>query len=332
MHLTEKLFDLPEETAAATRAPAMRRHIDASEVRFIKLGKGGTWEKDCIEGRDPSIRFGFDNPHHSDCLRGDWSTLERYWRQHKSPAEATKIVSQTRDFYTLGSDALWITFYKRKLYWCFADTTVIELEPNGSRVRKVIDGWRCTNTAGDTTLFTDSLSGRLTKVQGFRGTICKVHEQEYLLDRLNGLTPKDVQSAASKLEALRTSAEPLIQRLHWKDFELLVDLILSRAGWQRLSKLGETEKSIDLELLLPVTGDRAFVQVKSSASLEDLKDYIRQYREMEQYQKMLFVVHTAHPALRECAKAEEITFCGLEEVASLVVDSGLTKWLIQKAT
>jgi hypothetical protein len=306
-------------------------HIDASEVRFIKLGKRGTWEKECIEGPVPSIRFGFDNPHHADCLHGDWSTLERYWRQHKSPAEATKIVSQTRDFYTLGPDALWITFYKRKLYWCFADATVVEREPNGSRIRKTIDGWHCTNTAGDT-LFTDSLSGRLTKVQGFRGTICNVREQEYLLDRLNGLVLKDVQSARSDLKALKTSTTLLIQRLHWKDFELLVDLILSRAGWQRLSKLGETEKYIDLELLLPVTGRRAFVQVKSSASLEDLKAYIAQYRAMDQYQEMLFVVHTADPALRECAKAEKITFFGLDEIASLAVDSGLTQWLIQKAT
>jgi len=305
--------------------------INPSEVRFIKLGRGGMWEKDCIEGPTPSIRFGFDNPHHANCLRGDWETLEQYWRQDKRPAEVTKIVSQTKDFYTLGTDALWITFYNRKLYWCFADTTVIELEPHGSRIRKAIDGWRCTDAAGNL-LFVDSLSGRLTKVQGFRGTICNVHEREYLLARLNGAPLKDVQSTAGNLESLKTSVTPLIQRLHWKDFELLVDLILTRAGWQRLSALGKTEKSIDLELLLPVTARRAFVQVKSSATIQELKDYIARYRAMEQYQEMLFVVHTADPSLREYAKAEEVTFLGLEDIASLAVDSGLTQWLIQKAT
>lgn len=305
--------------------------INPSEVRFIKLGQGGMWEKGCIEGTTPSVRFGFDNPHHEDCLRGNWNVLEQYWRDLKRPAEATKIVNQTKDFYTLGANALWITFYKRKLYWCFADTQVIEVEPHGSRLRKAIGGWHCDDGAGNP-LYVDSLSGRLTQVQGFRGTICNVREREYLLARLNGAALKDVQEAATKLELLKSSVEPIIQRLHWKDFELLVDLILTRAGWQRLSPLGKTEKSIDLEMLLPVTGRRAFVQVKSSSSLQELKNYTEQYKAMDQYEEMLFIVHTADPSLREYAKEQEITFMGLAEVASLAVDSGLTQWLIQKAT
>lgn len=84
-------------------------------------------------------------------------------------------------------------------------------------------------------------------------------------------------------------------------------------------------------MLLPVTGRRAFVQVKSSSTLQELKDYTAQYRAMDQYEEMLFVVHTADPSLRVHAKEEEVTFLDLEEVASLAVDSGLTQWLIQKA-
>lgn len=305
--------------------------INPSEVRFIKLGKGGMWERECIEGATPSVRFGFDNPHHEACLQGDWNILEQYWRARKSQAQTTKIVSQTKDFYTLGADALWITFYERKLYWCFADTEVMEVEPHGSRIRKAIGSWRCDDVAGNT-LYVDSLSGRLTKVQGFRGTICNVRECEYLLARLNGASLKDVQNAASMLESLKESVSPIIQRLHWKDFELLVDLVLTRAGWQRLSQLGKTEKSIDLEMLLPVTGRRAFVQVKSSSTIQELKDYAEQYNAMDQYEEMLYVVHTADSSLREYAKKKEIIFMGLEEVASLAVDSGLTQWLIQKAT
>ncbi len=289
--------------------------INPYEVRFIKLGRGGMWERDCIEGATPSVRFGFNNPHHEDCLRGNWDVLEQYWRTRKRQAEATKIVSQTKDFYTLGPDALWITFFNRKLYWCFADTTVTEVEPHGSRLRKAIGGWRCDDVAGNT-LYIDSLSGRLTKVQGFRGTICSVREREYLLARLNGAALKDVQEAASRLESLKESVSPLIQRLHWKDFELLVDLILTRAGWQRLSPLGKTEKSIDLEMLLPVTNSRAFVQVKSSSTLQELKDYTEQYNAMDHYEEMLYIVHTADPSLREYANEQEITFMGLEEVAS----------------
>lgn len=217
------------------------------------------------------------------------------------------------------------------MYWCFADTDVVELEPHGSRLRRAIDGWRCTDAAGNELLI-ESLSGRLTKVQGFRGTICNVHERDYLVARLNGESLQDVQDAAMSLESLRASIAPLIQRLHWKDFELLVDLVLTRAGWQRLSPLGKTQKSIDLEMLLPVDGRRAFVQVKSAATLQDLKDSADQYHAMDQYEEMLFVVHTADPSLREHAKEAEVTFIGVEELASLTVNSGLTQWLIQRAT
>jgi hypothetical protein len=128
--------------------------IAPTEVRFIKLGKGGMWERDCIEGPVPKIRFGFDNPHHQACSKGDWDRLDAYWRE-KNPGEATKIINQTQDFYNLDMSTLWITFYERKLYWCFADSNVVEIEQGGSRIRKAINGWRCTDIS-DNTLYSDS--------------------------------------------------------------------------------------------------------------------------------------------------------------------------------
>jgi Restriction endonuclease len=304
--------------------------IATTEVRFIKLGKGGMWERDCIEGLEPTIRLGFDNPYHQACSEGDWEPVEAYWKA-QSPGQATKIINQTRDFYTLDRNSLWITFYKQKLYWCFADPYVVEVEPGGSRIRKVINDWRCTDIAGNT-LFSASLSGRLTQMQGFKGTICSVREQKYLLSRINCEPLHDVQKAKDALEGLKNQVMPLIQRLNWKDFELLVDLIFARSGWQRLSTLGKTEKSIDLELLLPVSGRRAFVQVKSTAGLSDLKNYIAAFQVMEQFQEMFFIVHTAEGDLQSQAVLDGITLWGLSEIASLVVDSGLSQWLIQRTS
>jgi hypothetical protein len=305
--------------------------VAPSAFRFIKLGTGGGWKPDCIEGPSPTIRLGFDNPYHDACLKGAWRTLEDFWSQSKRKAEATKTVNQTRDFYTLGADALWITFYNRKLYWCFAHPEVTELEPGGSRIRNVIGKWRCTSLSGKP-LLVDNLSGKLTKMQGFRGTICDVHEHDYLLAKLNDAALPDVKQAEISLKALKTSISPLIQRLHWKDFELLVDLVFTRAGWQRLSQLGKTEKSIDLEVFMPVTAHRAFVQVKSSSTLDELKSYVSDFRSMKQYQEMFYVVHTSGEALHEYARAEGITFIGLDDVASLTIDSGLAQWLIQRTS
>lgn len=304
--------------------------ISANHARFIKLGAGGSWEEKCIDGKKPTIRLGFNNPNHQACLDGDWEVVKDYYKQ-RQPKQATKIVNQIKDFYELGSDTIWITFYKRRLYWCFADPKITELAPGDSRLRQVSGKWNCTDTKG-AELLIDSLSGRLTKVIGFQGTICKVHKKDYLISRINGDLQPDIQHAAASLEEVRKSLKPLLQRLHWKDFELLVDLIFSRSGWQRLSPLGKTEKSIDLELILPVTGRRSFVQVKSQANLADLKQSVAHYRSMDQYEEMFFIVHTAGQSLQVYAKSENINLIGLEELSVLVVDFGLCSWLIQRVS
>ena len=44
-----------------------------------------------------------------------------------------------------------------------------------------------------------------------------------------------------------------------KDFELLVNLVFSDDGWRMLCVVGRTQKMIDLDILLPSTGERAFL-------------------------------------------------------------------------
>ena len=56
--------------------------VKASNALFIKLGEAGNLEKDCIENEN-TIRLGFHNPHHEDCLKGNWDILENYWMHHK---------------------------------------------------------------------------------------------------------------------------------------------------------------------------------------------------------------------------------------------------------
>ena len=128
----------------------------------------------------------------------------------------------------------------------------------------------------------DNLSGALTKVQGFRGTICKVEAAAYLIRKLNGETQPEVAKAEQALSELECALVPLICRLGWKDFELLTDLVFTQAGWQRIGSLGKTEKSIDLDLMSPVTGKRAFVQVKSQANLKTFRQYKKSFEGMDE--------------------------------------------------
>lgn len=307
-----------------------RPPITANEVRFIKLGAKGSWEKMCIEGPEPCIRLGFRTSHHSQSLAGDWQVLADHWRnvEKRTPGKTTEFLSQVKAFYTLGESTLWITFYKRKLYWCRARSTVNELE-DGSRIRRVIGSWSSTDRNGHE-LQVDNLSGALTKVQGFQGTICKVQAADYLIRKLNGEIQPEVAVAEQALDALECALAPLVRKLGWKDFELLTDLVFTQAGWQRIGALGKTEKSIDLDLMSPVTGKRAFVQVKSQANLATFLQYKESFERMDQYDEMYFVVHSPSADLAGHREDSSIVLLTGERLAKLVVSAGLTSWVLRK--
>jgi hypothetical protein len=86
--------------------------------------------------------------------------------------------------------------------------------------------------------------------------------QDYLIRKINGQTTDEVENAKLSLTRLKSDVRDLIQGLWWHDFELLIDLVFSKAGWQRFSVLGKTEKDIDLDIYSPTTQKRAFVQIK----------------------------------------------------------------------
>lgn len=306
--------------------------ITADEIRFIKLGRKGEWEQDCIEGPEPCIRLGFRTGHHKESLAGQWKVLTDHWRttEGRSLGKVTEFLSQVKAFYTLDESTTWITFYKRKLFWCRSHAEVTELE-DGSRIRRVIGAWSSTDCKGRE-LYIDNLSGALTKVQGFRGTICKVEAADYLIRRLNGEVLPEVAQANKALDDLKTALVPLICGLGWKDFELLTDLVFTQAGWQRIGALGKTEKSIDLDLMSPVTGKRAFVQVKSQATLNTFLEYKASFEGMDQYAEMYFVVHTPSPDLADHKETSRITLLTVARLAELVISAGLTTWLLRKVS
>jgi hypothetical protein len=176
----------------------------------------------------------------------------------------------------------------------------------------------------------DNLSGALAKVQGFRGTICRVKAADYLITKLNGEIQPEVIKAEKALSELECTLVPLIRKLGWKDFELLTDLVFTQAGWQRIGPLGKTEKSIDLDLMAPVTGKRAFVQVKSQADLKTFIQYRETFERMDQYDEMYFVVHSPSADLAKHVEDSDIVLLTVERLAKLVVFAGLTRWLVRK--
>lgn len=305
--------------------------IAPNKVRFIKLGEGGEWEQSCIQNN--AIRLGYHSPHHEDSVTGNWGSVRQYWLAYRNGSEgtATRDINQIRDFYELEESDIWITFYKKKLYWCHAAKEVIELDDK-SRIRNVIGAWSSTDINGKT-LRVENIDGRVTKVQGFRGTICSIELQDYLVRKINGHAIDEVESATSSLNKLKADVEELIKGLWWHDFELMIDLVFSKSGWQRFSVLGKTEKDIDLDVYSPATQKRAFVQIKSATTRAELKSYIDTFHEYEQFDEMYFVYHTCHENLSDLeTHYKNIHLWDLKRISGLVVNAGLVEWLINKRT
>ncbi|MDZ4055799.1 MAG: hypothetical protein U1D69_02355 [Polynucleobacter sp.] len=302
------------------------------KIRYIKLGDGGKWERYCIEEQQ-TLRLGYESPHHQESLIGEWEGVRNFWlsARNGNQGSASRDLNQIRDFYELSESDIWITFYQRRLYWCHAHKEVHELE-DGSRIRNVIGSWSCYDKKGSP-LSIENIDGRITKVQGYRGTICGVELPEYLLRKINGEVQPEIQSTKEALAALKVNIENLIKGLWWNDFELLIDLIFSQSGWQRISVLGKTEKDIDLDVFSPVTQKRAFVQVKSTTTANQIQSYREIFNQHHQYDEMYFVFHTFSGNLENLNIDDpRVAVWDISRVADLVINAGLIGWLLAKRT
>lgn len=99
----------------------------------------------------------------------------------------------------------------------------------------------------------------------YQRTTCRVRGTDYLLRRINAEEEPVVLRTREARRELVASAAELILALHWRDFEVLVDLLFARGGWQRVSELGGTMKDLYLVVEQPITAERISVQVKSKS-------------------------------------------------------------------
>lgn len=301
--------------------------IKASAVNFIKLGTGGEWESECLQSG--TIRFGYRETPHELCLSGDWDGVWKVWNEKRGDAgTATRDTKQIRTFYETDEQTIFITFSGGLLYWC-RPSGPVELLADGRRRRKTVDGWHSASVGGKS-LTADRLSGNLLKVQMFRGTICQVKAAQYLLRKLNDELSPEVAAAEEAEHLLTAAIVGLMRLLTWQDFELLVDLVFSTSGWRRVSIVGRTQKTVDLELLLPTTGERAFVQVKSQATAASLHEYNERFAEATVYDKMFFVWHSGEVGGEP--DVQGTTLVGPDRLSRMVLDAGLSSWLRDKVS
>lgn len=307
------------------------KRIQANKVLFIKLGQGGKFERECIESNQ-TLRLGYREVDHKLCITGQWDRVHDYFitEENSKTFVATSHSNQIKQFYEEDEKTLWITFYANKLWWCFSKPE-ITLLADKTKTRPVIGKWSDKDINGNT-LLAGNISGKLLKTQGFRGTICSVPEEKYALAKINCEQMKEVVEVEQAMFNLKNKLTFLIQNLQWKDFETLVDLIFRQAGWQRVGDTGKTQKTLDLELFAPVTGERAIVQIKAQSDLQQFLSYQEQFATMNDYDKFFYVVHTAKNNLTTYENETETKLYLVDKVAELTISAGLVEWVIKKTS
>ena len=305
---------------------------DPKAVRYIKLGPGGAWARDAIA--TGMLPFSYRMVDHDLCAAGDWDDVRdclvaEGWKAGSARRGANEI----RDFYELGEDCLWVTFADGHLWWAFAAPEVIALESDDdaqpARRRQVIGGWRRTALDGSP-LSLSTLSSALTRTGSYRMTICRIEREDYLLRRIRGEADPLSEEARALQARLREIAARLARDLDWRDFEILVDLILTRAGWRRLSAVGDGEVDIDLLLEHPTTGERAWVQIKTGTSQTELEDYLERFEADGGSQRFFYICHSSKGALSLPAPRPHLHLWQAEDVAAQAIEAGLFDWLIAR--
>lgn len=306
--------------------------ISANTVRYIKLGRGGRWEDASFERQE--LHFGYGKTPHEMASLGNFDEIKQYLIDLGRDAQsASREAREVLDFYELGSDCLWITFARDHLWWAFADPEVTwrggHGTTEGERTRKVIGSWRNTDVNGEP-LRMESLSTSLTKVAGYRRTICSVKAEKYLLNRINGVVDPLIAQSAPTRNALVQDLLAAITKLHWKDFETLIDVVIARSGWHRVSALGGTQKTIDLEVEHTATNEVAAVQIKSAASQQTLDEYIERIDEAERYDRSFFVCHSPKGHLAVPPDRSDVHVWSGDQLATTVFKLGLFDWVFEK--
>jgi len=310
--------------------------LTATRALYIKLGEKNRWAKLAFESN--TLRIGFNEFSHERSIAAtkakDFTPVKNFYENERGHASgtATRFSNEVREFYTAGTDVLWITFAEGKLWWCFSEMEVtpnatVDFQAAGSRYRKTINRWSDKDIKGET-LAINALRGSLTTTAGFRGTICRVKEFDYLLRRLNGeVTPGTEAVRTARLDLIEVLT-PLICGLHWKDFELLVELVMTQGGWRRVSATGGIQQTIDIELELPLTRERAIVQVKSKLDQSTADKLTAKLSEASDGARVFIAYHTG--LVQPSVDQDHVTVIGPAEIAKHCVDLGLTTWVMDK--
>ena len=127
----------------------MRAAIRSDQVRYIKLGQEGEWEKECLDRG--IIRYGFGSANAERfplCQARQWDKLAKsFIAEGKTKGTATRHTNETRLFFEDDGSTLWITFVGERLCWGSSNPPHLSAMPTGTAFGELLrmagDGPTC---------------------------------------------------------------------------------------------------------------------------------------------------------------------------------------------
>jgi hypothetical protein len=303
-----------------------------NSVRYVKNGRGGQWWQAARTGGQ--IHLGWKCVPRNLLLTPDLPRIRQIIKTEFGPRPgATQDFNALRDLLEAPSKHVWVTFEDGCMWWCTALDGAI-VNPDGESLEKGNFWLACSRPWSNRTLngrllAIPDLPGTVTTTGGFKATVCTPKAWEAILRIIQDKKDPDAANAADTRNDYEQAVLRMVRRLSPRDFEELIDHILGRTGWARISTLGKTQEGIDLEAQNLAVGEIAFVQVKGSATQKVLNEYVEKFKERrDRYARMIFAVHSPGGKLSPPAELPwAVQVWTGERVARLVVRLGLGEWV-----
>lgn len=309
--------------------------LSQTSVLYIKNGEHGKWWNAARD--NGQVHAGWSDIPDRLLIQPDYEAIKRieieiYTHLGKPHGSAVADANALWRLLDKPSQHIWITFEEGCLWWCTVHDRAV-INPNGQSDHSghfwlVCDrNWSNKSLVTKRRLAVAILPGTVAATSGFRATVAKPKASDAILRLIGDERDADAVIASDARITYQAAIGTMIKRLHWRDFELLVDLIFARTGWTRISVLGGTQKGIDLEVENPAVQEIAFVQVKSAAGQGEFNIYYQKFQEQRiRYARMIFAVHTPEGALNP-PDDPRVQIWADDRVAQLALRLGLGEWI-----